>query len=101
MASSKSAKKKILPSKTSLAKQAKACILDPRVPGPFKVIADAMNADYYMNRAIESIHQAQANEAVLETELQQAVSLLLLTMEVKRGERAAQQQRSAGSGNPG
>jgi hypothetical protein len=88
-----------LPSKTSLAKWAKAAILDPRTPGPFRVIAEAGNPGYYMDRAVECIRQAQANPNVLPLELRQAVSLLLLTMEVKHGQNT--EDRPSGSGDTG
>lgn len=50
---------------------------DPRKPGPFKVITDVGNVDYYINRAIELCYEAQTSNKP-DAILMKAISLLAL-----------------------
>lgn len=56
--------------KTLLRKVIKDVIPDPKAPGPFRVIADVGNTEYYDQRAIEAI---RSGERVL------AIQLLILS----------------------
>lgn len=44
--------------KTLLRKVVKDVIPDPKIPGPFRVIANVGNIEYYEQRAIEAIRSA-------------------------------------------
>ena len=85
-----------LPSKTSLARQAKACVFNPRAAGPMKVIAENGNVLYYEDRAVECIKLARelpTHESRAE-ELRKAIGLLLLSLERRNG--TASENRTRG-----
>lgn len=50
--------------KTLLRKVLKDVVPDPKVPGPFRVIADVGNTGYYEQRAIEAIHSRDRRLAI-------------------------------------
>ena len=47
------------PSMTTIKKYLTSCAFDPRKPGPMAIIADSGGPEYYEQRAIELIKEAQ------------------------------------------
>lgn len=66
-------------SKTQLSKILNDCKFNPRESGPFKIIADVGNTDYYKTRAIEFITCADGSCDSKES-LQSAIALLALAL---------------------
>lgn len=90
------------PSRTSLTRQAKMCVFDPRAAGPMKVIAENGNILYYEDRAVESIMMAReqwVGDRERVEELRKAVGLLLLSLEIRDGQLI--KDRAPGDGNSG
>ncbi len=74
-------KKQQQPSKAEIRNTLLESLFNPRDPGPFKVILDVGVSDYYLNRAIECIHSALAQEkpnGAFEDNVQLAISLLAI-----------------------
>lgn len=67
--------KSTLPSKTALKKILSECVIDPRKPGPMKVIADMSDPDFFRKRAIEYLSEGN----LIDNE-QKAISLLSLAI---------------------
>jgi hypothetical protein len=51
---------------TSISRFIKSCIFNPRLNGPLKIISEIDNPDYYENRAIEFIREAQQHLRIQE-----------------------------------
>lgn len=64
------------------------CVFNPKKPGPLSIIADIGNANYYENRAIEFIKEAQFidcmtpdNMLYYDDKIIKAIQLLVLARE--------------------
>ncbi len=69
------------------------CVWNPRIPGPLKIISEIDNAEYYEQRAIEFIKEANClntiNDLTLanyDDKIIKAVQLLALAREVRYNE---------------
>ena len=71
--------------KTLLRKVIKDVIPDPKAPGPFRVIADVGNCQYYDQRAIEAIRSGERVLAIQLLILAEATGSLRSSGEMERG----------------
>ena len=67
---------------TAVTKILTRCKFNPREAGTMRVLADMENQQYYMSRAIEQIHDAQANfeKGPMTSGLIKAIQLLVLAI---------------------